>query len=338
MTVYLNIATKPEDKDTRLTKWFEQRYPQVSQSQVQKHVRKGFIRINDKKIKLDYVIKSGDIVRIHPVVMDEADKNTPVRGADVTSPKKTLVSGKDLDKFRTSILYTDADIIAINKPSGLAVQGGSGIKMSLDDILDALAETDKEERMRLVHRLDKDTSGVLLLARNRKSAARLTKIFRDKQAQKIYWALVVGRPNAPEGKIDTPLQKKRQENGDEHVMTDSSGGKDALTYFKVVDHVGKMLSWLALSPVTGRTHQLRVHCQSLGTPILSDGKYGGSKAFVEGMDKKLHLHARNISLPDHTGKKITIEAPLPDHMQSTWDRLGLDENRKNVEFAFKNPK
>ena len=328
MAEILNIGINIEEAGTRLDKWLNNRYPNITQGLLQKHLRKGFIRVNGKKATADVTVKFGDIVRIHPVVLDEANRYGNDDELPRQKPTKSL-SADEIKRLHGSVIYKDENIIAINKPSGLAVQGGTGVGVSLDDMLDSL-KFDANDRPRLVHRLDKDTSGVLLLARNKKAAAELTKIFREKNLQKIYWAAVVGKPAHAEGKIDLPISKKATDGTGEQMVPDSNGQK-AVTLYKIVDFVGKHLTWLALVPVTGRTHQLRVHCAAMKTPILGDGKYGGASAFISGMSNVLHLHARSIALT-YLGKKLEIQADLPPHMQETWQKLGFQENRKKVVF------
>ncbi|HKF71166.1 MAG TPA: RluA family pseudouridine synthase, partial [Stellaceae bacterium] len=215
--------------------------------------------------------------------------------------------------------------IALNKPAGLAVQGGTGVDRHLDALLDIL-RFDAVERPRLVHRLDRDTSGVLVLARSARAAAELAAAFRAKATRKIYWAAVVGLPKPREGKIDLPLAKLQGRLG-ERVMPDEDDGKPAVTRYEVVSHAGDKLAWLALMPITGRTHQLRAHCVALGTPILGDGKYGGRASRPLGVPepRKLHLHARVLILPRPDGSVLKLTAPLPEHMKATWRFLGFEE-------------
>ncbi|MEQ8194379.1 MAG: RluA family pseudouridine synthase, partial [Rhodospirillales bacterium] len=234
------------------------------------------------------------------------------------------VSDSDRKALLESVLYKDDDIIVINKPPGLAVQGGSKTRRHLDGMLDAL-RFGGTERPRLVHRLDKDTSGVLVLARTRRAASYLTKIFMTRDVHKMYWALVAGVPKQPSGEIDTALTKGKRPSGERMEAADADG-KEAKTRYRIVDRAGRRAAWLELEPLTGRTHQLRVHCAEIGTPILGDGKYGGAAAFLDGVmaARKIHLHARKISLPLAGGRTVAIEAPLPDFMAETWRHLGFD--------------
>ncbi len=230
---------------------------------------------------------------------------------------------QDAALLRDAVLYRDDYAIVINKPAGLAVQGGSNTERHVDALLDTL-RFDSAERPRLVHRLDKDTSGVLLIARNAAAASFFARAFRDKTARKIYWAIVVGLPTPAQGRISLALAKGGGP-GRERVYADAEDGKSAVTYYRVIDNAGARASWLALLPVTGRTHQLRAHCAALGTPILGDGKYGGSAAQLPGggAAHQLHLHARSLSLPHPNGGTLNVTAPLPPHMRRMWEFFGF---------------
>lgn len=317
------IKVTEREAGTRLDRWFQRHYPEVSQSLLQKHLRKGFVRVDDKKATAGQLLEIGQKVRVHPVVFDEAKSIASLAPLDVR-PKKALFNEEEIAALHATIIYKDDNVIAINKPAGLAVQGGSGIKRSLDDALEFF-RFDSTERPKLVHRLDKDTSGILLLARHAKAAAELTQYFKQKTVRKIYWAVLVGVPQPLEGKINVPLSKVSNDDGYEKISPEEGEGQYALTYYKVVDSAAKTLSWVAFMPVTGRTHQLRVHALSLGCPILGDGKYGGRKAFIEGLGNFLHLHARELLLPNFYGKKIHLKAELDEAMQQTWDTFGFEK-------------
>jgi 23S rRNA pseudouridine955/2504/2580 synthase len=237
------------------------------------------------------------------------------------------VRPQDAALLRDAVLYRDDRAIVLNKPAGLAVQGGTNTERHVDALLDGL-RFDSSERPRLVHRLDRDTSGVLLIARNAAAASFFTRAFRDKTTRKVYWAIVVGRPKLAQGRIDLGLAKGGGPNGPkgrERVHPDPEQGKSAITYYRVLDHAGGRASWLALLPVTGRTHQLRAHCVALGTPILGDGKYGGTAAQLPGgaAAHRLHLHARSLAIPHPDGGTLRVTAPLPPHMQRMWEFFGF---------------
>ncbi|MEM9684049.1 MAG: RluA family pseudouridine synthase, partial [Pseudomonadota bacterium] len=236
--------------------------------------------------------------------------------------------------IRSLVIYRDDDVIALNKPPGLAVQGGTGTKRHIDGMLEGL-RFDAPEAPRLVHRLDRDTSGVLLIGRSRASTAALGKIFRSRDARKLYWAILVGIPDLRSGRIDLAVSKLPGKSG-ERMMVDPEAGQRAITYYRVMESAGRRIARVALWPWTGRTHQLRVHCAAIGCPILGDGKYGGQDAFVagHGLSRKLHLHAREIAIPHSTtGQPLVVRAPLPDHMRGTWDFFGFDPDETEDPFA-----
>jgi 23S rRNA pseudouridine955/2504/2580 synthase len=243
-------------------------------------------------------------------------------------PRDDAPSGqKDRAFIKSITLYEDDDVLVLNKPMGLAVQGGSGTYRHLDGMLGSMTGKDGQ-RPRLVHRLDKDTSGVLLIARTAAAAAFFTRAFREKTTRKTYWAAVIGQPRLLQGRIDLALAKHAGPvgaRGGERVQADDEDGKSAVTYYRVIDHTGGQASWLALLPITGRTHQLRAHCAALGTPIIGDGKYGASAAHLSGVvaAKGLHLHARELVIPSPAGGLLRVTAPLPPHMRETWDLLGF---------------
>ena len=230
---------------------------------------------------------------------------------------------------RNAVLHRDEAVIVIDKPAGLAVQGGTGTERHLDLLLDAL-RFDAAERPRLVHRLDKDTSGVLVLARSAAAAAALAAAFRGKTVRKVYWALTVGVPKPRQGRIDLALAKLMGSGG-ERVVADDEDGKRAITFYRTVAHAGAKIAWLALEPLTGRTHQLRAHAASIGTPILGDGKYGAALAHPAGVPnaRRLHLHARAIEFPHPGGKRLAVTAPLPPHLRDTWAFFGFAESRRS---------
>ncbi len=252
------------------------------------------------------------------------------KNASFRAVSHAVLTEKEVEYIRSLVIYKDEWLIALNKPAGLAVQGGSKVGQHVDRLLDGL-KFEKEERPFIVHRLDKETSGVLLLARDRKTAAKLAQMFQTKQMRKIYWAVLDGVPAVEKGKINAPLLKKSGRDGYESVVVDENGQK-AVTYYCTLDKAGNKVSWLALMPKTGRTHQLRVHCASMGTPILGDVKYGTERFSGKGeasplFSEKMHLHARSLSLPHpmKPGKLLSVKAPLPPHMRACFDFFGFDE-------------
>ena len=301
----------------RLDRWVKKRFPGLNQGRVEKLLRTGQIRLNGGRAKSNTRLCAGQSVRMPPLNSDGS--NSPVDRAPEQPSKE------DRLMLESSILHQDHHVLVIDKPAGLAVQGGSKTIRHLDGMLDALT-LGAAERPRLVHRLDKDTSGVLVLARTAKAARLLTESFRSKDSRKAYWAIVTGVPRPAMGRINLGLDK-RPGQGREKVVVDEDG-KAAISDYRVIEHAGRSAAWLSLEPVTGRTHQLRVHCAALGTPILGDGKYGGKSAFIEGSDKaarQLHLHARAIRIPNPGGGILEVSAPLPDHMRKTLKLLGFEE-------------
>ncbi len=305
------VTVRPEDGAGRLDRWFRRHYPALGHGRLEKLLRTGQIRVDGKRARAGDAIAPGQAIRVPPL----AEPSTP--------PPVRRVRPQDEELLRRLVLYRDASAIVLNKPAGLAVQGGTKTGRHVDGLLDTL-RFDSDERPRLVHRLDKDTSGVLLIARNAAAAAFFTRAFREKTTRKTYWAAVIGLPQLPQGRIDLALAKRAGAGG-ERVHAGDEDGKSAVTYYRVMDHVGDRAGWLALLPVTGRTHQLRAHCAALGTPIIGDGKYGGSAAHLAGVvaGSGLHLHARSLQIPSPEGGTLEVTAPLPPHMRETWDLLGF---------------
>ncbi len=311
-----SISVAQDDDGIRLDRWFRRHFPDLSHGRLQKLLRTGQIRVDGRRAKAGQRLAVGQTVRIPPLA-SEPPEDRRRGGRDVPSA--------DERELRSRILYCDDLVIALDKPAGLAVQGGTGTRRHLDAMLEAL-RFDATERPRLVHRLDKDTSGVLLLGRTASAAAALAKAFRSRDTRKIYWAVVVGVPSADAGRIDLRLAKRPGRTG-ERVAVDVKGGRRAITLYRTVEVAGRRLAWLALWPQTGRTHQLRVHCAALGTPILGDGKYAGRAAYLDGVagTRRLHLHAREISVPHPSGHgMLRVRAPLPPHMMATWRMFGFD--------------
>ncbi|MBI3709678.1 MAG: RluA family pseudouridine synthase [Proteobacteria bacterium] len=319
MTAVQTLEVAADEAELRLDRWFRRRFPGLSHGHLEKLLRTGQVRVDGKRAKAGLRLAAGQVVRVPPGAAADAPRPAPA--------PRPGVSDRDARFVRDLVIHRDDDVIAINKPHGLAVQGGSGTPQHLDRMLDAL-RFDAPERPRLVHRLDRDTSGVLVLARSGAAAGRLAAAFRDKSARKLYWALVVGAPRPAQGKIDMPIAKLAGPRG-ERMTHDEEEGKHAVTLFATVDAAGKRAAWLVLWPLSGRTHQLRVHCvEALGTPILGDVKYGGGAAEIPGagLAAKLHLHARSIAIPHPRGGVLRVSAPLPPHMRATWQFFGFEAN------------
>lgn len=318
-------VTSGED-GMRLDRWFKARYPALGHGALQKLLRTGQIRLDGGRTKANARVSEGQVVRVPP--LDE--------GADRAPAKRPDVSAQDRDLIRGMVIFRDADVIVLNKPSGLATQGGSKTNRHVDGMLDAL-KFDAEERPRLVHRLDRDTSGVLLLARNRKAANALSRSFKSRAAEKTYWALVAGVPRPESGLIRLPLVKAGRA-GEQRMTVAETGDRDAQkaeSIYTVVDRAGQSFAWLAVSPLTGRTHQIRVHLAEIGHPVVGDGKYGNrDETEGEVLEARLHLHARRLKLPHPRKGFIDVTAPLPPHMANTWSELGFDERDGDRDLLF----
>jgi 23S rRNA pseudouridine955/2504/2580 synthase len=307
------VTVRPEDGAGRLDRWFRRHYPGLSHGRLEKLLRTGQVRVDGKRARAGDPVAPGQAIRVPPLPAAAPPQ-------EAAAPR---VRPRDVAELRDAVIHRDEWAIVLNKPAGLAVQGGTNTERHVDALLDGL-RFDGAERPRLVHRLDKDTSGVLLIARNAAAAAFFTRAFRDKTTRKIYWAIVVGLPQPAQGRIDLGLAKGGGP-GRERVHADAEAGKSAVTYYRVVDHAGARAAWLALLPVTGRTHQLRAHCAALGTPILGDGKYGGNAAQLPGgaAAHRLHLHARTLEILHPAGGTLRVTAPLPPHMRRMWEFFGF---------------
>jgi 23S rRNA pseudouridine955/2504/2580 synthase len=311
----------PDEAGMRLDRWFKAHFPGLGFGQLQKLLRSGQIRVEGGRVKSDTRLQPGQTVRVPPLGVDEKG------AAPLTA--RTMRHRDDGDVLRQMLLHEDAKVLVFNKPAGLAVQGGSGVTRNVDDMLEAWRNK-KGEKPRLVHRLDRDTAGVLVVARTRGAAQALTAAFRERTTKKTYWALVRGVPRNSEGKISTWLVKEATEDGDRmRVARHGEPGADhAVSYYRIIEKAAQNLCWLELEPYTGRTHQLRVHCLHLGHPIIGDPKYFDADhnwEFPGGMQKRLHLLARHISVPHPDGGRLSVTAPLPPHMVQSWNLLGFDE-------------
>ncbi len=325
MAIATRMVTEDE-ADIRLDRWFRRHYPGVTQGAIQKLCRTGQVRVDGHRADAATRLVAGQAVRVPPLP-------SPLAQARGTSPGARPVAEIDSNTARDLqrlVLYRDDHVLVLNKPHGLAVQGGPGITHHLDMLLDAL-RFGSDDRPRLVHRLDRDTSGVLLLARTPGTAAKLAAAFRSRDVEKTYWAVVARRPVPSEGRIDLPLKRIGGARGERTAPADRDDKEAAraITDYRTLDHAGQKLAWLELQPLTGRTHQLRVHCVALGAPIVGDVKYArpdqnnAFSATVEGLSSELHLHARALRLPHPAGGTLLVEADLPAHMVETFQTLGF---------------
>jgi 23S rRNA pseudouridine955/2504/2580 synthase len=318
--VRLQAVARDED-GMRLDRWFGTHFPQVSFGTLQKMIRTGQVRVDSGRAKTSTRLAAGQLVRIPPV-------EAAVAKAEIKT------STADAEFLRDLILYEDDDLFVFNKPHGLASQGGSGTRRHMDGLLKSLAGK-KGDAPRLVHRLDRDTSGCLVVAKTRAAAAYLGEVFKTRAAHKIYWAIVVGVPNPRQGRISCFLLKQPGIDGEQMVVV-PDGTPEAVhsvTHYSTTDTAGKRFAWVTLKPMTGRTHQLRVHMAQLGTPILDDPRYFNIENWEApvGLGQGLHLHSRRISLPLRSGKLLDVSAPLPLHMLETFEALGFDPDRYDVQ-------
>jgi 23S rRNA pseudouridine955/2504/2580 synthase len=329
-------AVGEDEAGMRLDRWFHRRFPTVPQAHLNKIVRKGEVRVAGKRAEISTRLVAGQNVRVPPLDLGEPAAERPA------------ADPRDAEAIRAMILYEDKDLMVLNKPCGLAAQGGSGTKRHIDGMLESLRDA-KGERPVLAHRLDRDTAGVLLVAKSRKIAADLGAIFRSREAKKIYWALVEGVPKPAQGRVSLFLAKgagmgeargqaKGARDDLERMRVARHGDPDAqhsLTLYAVVDKVPPRLAWISMRPITGRTHQLRAHCEAIGHPIVGDPKYNRRppndparndplRAAPPGMEPKLHLLARRLILPHPRGGVIDVVAPLPEHMKKSFDMFGFD--------------
>lgn len=318
------IEVRGDESGIRVDRWFRIHFPEVGYTYLQKLLRSGQVRVDSKRVQANDRLEEGAKVRVPAAV-----RQPKVGKASLQAPAG--VSKADRDTIEKMILFEDEHVLVLNKPFGLAVQGGSGTKKHIDGMLAGMADR-FGDRPRLVHRLDRDTTGVLLVAKHRDAAAKLGRIFQTRSAAKTYWALVKGVPTPRQGKIEAALVKAAGPDGDrvrKALPGEQAEAMHATTHYSVVDRVAHRASWVSLKPVTGRQHQLRAHMAMIGHPIVGDNKYGGEQVLADsGIDARLHLHARRLIIPHPAGEsKIDVTAPLPAHMLKSWDILGLDADK-----------
>jgi 23S rRNA pseudouridine955/2504/2580 synthase len=315
------IDVAADEAGMRLDRWFKAHFPGLGFAHLQKLLRSGPVRVDGGRARADTRVQPGQVVRVPPLEVDKAG---------VPGEVSKTRAAKDEDLLARMMLFEDDKVFVFDKPAGLAVQGGSGVSRHVDAMLEAWRNR-KGEKPRLVHRLDRDTSGVLVVARTRLAAMRLAAAFRKRETKKLYWALVKGVPSPRTGRISTYMAKEQTPDGDRmRIARHGDAGADhAVTHYRVIDTAGQALAWLEMEPYTGRTHQLRVHAAHIGCPIIGDPKYfvaDQNWSFPGGMQNRLHLHARRIVIPHPDGGTIDVMAPLPPHMKQSWNLLGFDEN------------
>ncbi len=308
------FTVQEDDEGIRVDRWFKRHDPGTSFNLVSRWARTGVLRLDGAKTDPGDRLRAGQVLTMPPP--DTNAEPRPDRPARPLSPA-------EIEFAQNLVIHKDRDALVINKPPGLATQGGTGTLSHVDGLLDALM-FDTNARPKLVHRLDKDTSGVLLLARSAKAAAFFSKAFAGRTARKIYWALTVGSPEPEQGEIDAALSKQPGSGG-EKMHVDPDGGQNARTLYRIVDHAATQAAWVEFQPQTGRTHQIRVHAQAIGHPIVGDAKYGGKDAFLTGgISRKLHLHARRLIIEQPGGGHLDVSADLPTHFVESFKMLGFD--------------
>lgn len=321
MSEIRTFIVAPDDDDIRLDRWFKRHLPDTSFTTVAKWARTGQLRVDGARAAPGDRIAAGQTLRFPPP--------EPVPVAGKPKRERPPLTDEEIAFARELVIHQDAQAFVLNKPPGLATQGGTKTLQHVDGLLDAL-QFDNEGRPKLVHRLDKDTSGALLVARTSRAAAFFAKAFSGRTAKKVYWALVVGVPSIEDGMIELPIAKQPGTGG-EKMHVDEAEGQPARSRYRVIERAGNRAAWVELQPFTGRTHQLRVHMAAIGHPIVGDGKYGGPEAFLTGgISRKMHLHSRRIAVDHPDGGKIDIEAELPTHFAESLAGLGFDQMAGNM--------
>jgi 23S rRNA pseudouridine955/2504/2580 synthase len=325
-------AVAEDEAGLRLDRWFKRHYPTLGHGPLEKLLRTGQVRIDGKRAHAGDRLEAGQSIRIPPQLQTSA-------GPPGKSARATSFSDADRAFMEGLVIHEDPSVFILNKPSGIATQGGSGISRHIDGLLETL-QGKKRQKPRLVHRLDRDTSGVLVVARTLPAAAALSESLRRRDARKIYWALTKGVPIPHQGVVRLALAKEAgfgKHGRDERMAPadeDSEDAKSATTHYAVMGTAANQYAWVALRPVTGRTHQLRAHLAHLGTPIVGDFKYGGENAKGLGeLEDRLHLHAREIDIAHPEGGRLKAIAPLPPHMVHAWRLFGFDTSSRTDPFS-----
>ncbi|WP_404712449.1 RluA family pseudouridine synthase [Sphingomonas sp. MMS24-J13] len=307
-----------DDHGIRLDRWFRRHLPEASFNIVSRWARTGQLRVDGKRVAPGDHIEAGQTIRVPPL-----EAPAPAAAKARAKPERPPLSAEDEEFVQSLVIHKDRAAIVIDKPPGLATQGGTKTERHLDGLLDGV-RFEAEGRPKLVHRLDKDTSGVILLARSSGAAAHFAKAFSSRTARKLYWALVTGVPSIDDGMIELPIAKQPGTGG-EKMHVDEKEGSPARTRYRVIERAGNAAAWVELQPYTGRTHQLRVHMAAIGHPIVGDGKYGGQDAFLTGgISRKLHLHARRLRIDHPDGSKLDVSAEPPRHFVESMAMLGFD--------------
>ncbi len=318
-----NVIIADADDGQRLDRWLKKYYPDLPFGQMQKILRTGQVRVDGKRAKGETRLAKGQAVRIPPQLLSPQEK------------KERGLPPKDVDFIRSLVIYQDKDVIALNKPAGLAVQGGSKISRHIDGLLEGLAQDG--EKPKLVHRLDRDTSGVLLLARTSQAARELGELFRGRTIRKYYWAVCAPAPEIDQGRIKSSLAKIDAGGGERMMAVDDEEGKTAITFYSVIERLEKKLALVAFWPRTGRQHQIRVHAAQMGAPLLGDFKYDPEQEFLHQnpmLPQVLHLHARRVIMPHPvTGSTLDITAPLSPEMKKTFKYFGFEADDRSDPFA-----
>jgi 23S rRNA pseudouridine955/2504/2580 synthase len=321
MSAVTRHLVSTEEDGIRLDRWFRVHFPQVNFAYLNKLARTGQLRVDGRRAKPNTRLEPGQEIRIPPLAFEARAAARPAAESTPLNPEERRI-------FRDMVIHEDKDLFVLNKPAGLAVQGGTKTHRHVDGLLIGLG-AELGERPLLVHRLDRETSGVLVIAKRRAVAAALGKLFATRAVRKIYWAAVKGVPKPPQGRIDVPLLKATSPQGD-RVRAAEEGedrGQRAVTHYAIIDKAPPVIAWISLKPSTGRQHQLRAHMAHIGHPIIGDDKYRGNEGLPVAIPNRLHLHARRIVFPHPRGGSIDVTAPLPPHMRETWTLFGFDPDR-----------